>query len=151
MESAPSCSAAAPRLHPTDDQLPQTLRLDTLPRDVQLCILARCGTTDLAAVTVTCSRLRSIAQTDELWRSAAKRAFAWKPALAGVLRAAATWAHWLETPQKAAAGTDSSCMPQTAQHSTASPQNVVDGTEWLLARAGTRLRAFSAAFLLQKT
>jgi F-box domain len=115
-----------------------------LPRDVQLCILARCGTSALAAVAVTCSRLRSLARTDELWRPAAEYTNAGKPALAELFRAVIADAHWLRRPPSASCGPEAeACAPAAAAAQTAAytaAQGHADGGEWLLTRNGTRLR-----------
>ena len=134
--AAPHASAAL------DEELQQAHSLLHLPRDVQLCILARCGTSDLAAVAVTCSRLRALARTDELWRSAAEHANAGKPALAKLFHAVIAEAHWLRQPQT------TSCGPAVAARApavrtpslSAAHWGSADGGEWLLTRNGTRLR-----------
>lgn len=148
MDAAASSLAKTLDLNTADAAAPQPHRLDTVPRDVQLCILCRCGTADLAAVAVTCSRLRAVAQTDELWRSAAEKAFAWKPTLAHTMRTAVARAHWLERSHEAAWALGCSSWRPAAQplRSTAAEQQSVNGTEWLLTRAGTRLRESFMAY-----
>ena len=115
-----------------------------LPRDVQLCILALCGTSDLAAVAVSCSHLRALARTDELWRSAAEHANAGKPALAELFRAVITDAHWLRRPPSVPCDPETrACPPGAAVQATAfaaAQWGNADGGEWLLTRNGTRLR-----------
>ena len=138
-------TAAAPHVSAAPGEVPQQAHsLLHLPRDVQLCILARCGTSDLAAVAVTCSRLRSLARTDELWRPAAEHANAGKPALAELFRAVIADAHWLRRSPSAPCGPETkSCAPAAAVHATAAAAaqwGSADGGEWLLTRNGTRLR-----------
>jgi F-box domain len=115
-----------------------------LPRDVQLCILALCGTSDLAAVAVACSHLRALARTDELWRAAAEHANAGKPALAELFRAVIADAHWLRRPPSVPCEPETTaCPPGAALQATdvaAVQWGNTDGGEWLLTRNGTRLR-----------
>lgn len=125
------------------DQILAQLSMETLPRDLQLAILSKCATADLAAVAVTCSRLRAVAHTDELWRSAAKKAFAWKPALVAAMRDAATQLRWLRlgSGDRTADGNGTGDGEALSLHAVwPGSSGQPDGTEWLLTRAGTRLR-----------
>lgn len=143
-------TAAAAHASAALDELPQQAHsLLHLPRDVQLCILARCGTSDLAAVAVACSHLRALARTDELWQGAAEHANAGKPALAELFRAVIADAHWLQQLPSAPCGPEAEACTSApggqALAFAAAQWGNADGGEWLLTRNGTRLREWSSS------
>lgn len=121
----------------------ERLSLDTLPPELQVVILAHCSTADLAAVAGVCSRLRTIAHSDDLWQPVVTKAFEWKTELAGAVCEAGARMLWLLRsigPLVTGCVPAGSPRPEARLRQWAKDKNGMHGMGMLLARSGKRLR-----------